>query len=98
MMTLEERVMQLRNMIEAACVACGLNITIYDRKLGFVDQSQRKIVAVWNPQFKAPIPDNVVELSKYLRKDEPQQEGGARHDTGSGVEPAEAGIQPDPEG
>jgi hypothetical protein len=51
-MTIEERVIEMRNEIEQIAIKYGLNLTIYDGKLGFVDQEQKKIVALWTPAFK----------------------------------------------
>lgn len=48
--TTEERVKYIQNVIVKACLLVGLNITVYDGKIGFVDQRQRKIVALWEPQ------------------------------------------------
>lgn len=48
--TIEERVLYLKNVIMKGCLLAGLNLTVYDGKIGFVDQSQRKIVALWEPQ------------------------------------------------
>lgn len=30
----------------------GLNLCVYDGKIGFVDQKQSKIVALWEPKFQ----------------------------------------------
>lgn len=46
-----EQVLMCIRMIEEACVQCGLNLTVYDGKIAFVDQEQWKIVAVWNPKY-----------------------------------------------
>ena len=52
-MSVEERVATMQKLIEVAGVACGLNLTVYDGKIGFVDQEQKKIVALWEPQYRA---------------------------------------------
>lgn len=52
-MKIKERVATMQNLIVLAGVACGLNLTVYDGKIGFVDQEQRKIVALWEPEYKA---------------------------------------------
>lgn len=52
-MSIEERVATMRNLIVAAGISCGLNLTIYEGKIGFVDQEHKKIVAVWNPEYMA---------------------------------------------
>lgn len=46
----EERVKYIQSVIVKACILAGLNITVYDGKIGFVDQTQRKLVALWEPQ------------------------------------------------
>lgn len=51
METVEERVLRLKKLIEMSAVACGLNLTVYDGKIGFVDQEQQKIVALWGPEY-----------------------------------------------
>lgn len=51
METVEERVLKLKSLIEMAAVACRLNLTVYEGKIGFVDQEQQKIVALWGPEY-----------------------------------------------
>lgn len=51
---INERCIILKNMIEAAAEIAGLNICVYDGKIGFVDQEKWRIVAVWEPQYHAP--------------------------------------------
>lgn len=48
----QKRALNLKQEIEEACIRNNLNMTIYDGMIGFVDQSQRKIVMVWNPEYK----------------------------------------------
>ncbi len=48
----QKRALNLKQEIEEACIRNNLNITIYDGMIGFVDQKQRKIVMVWNPEYK----------------------------------------------
>jgi hypothetical protein len=48
----QKRALNLKQEIEEACIRNNLNMTIYDGMIGFVDQSQRKIVMVWNPKYK----------------------------------------------
>lgn len=50
-MTTKERVIEMKNGIEILAVQYGLNLTIHDGKIGFVDQEQKKIVALWSPEF-----------------------------------------------
>lgn len=52
-MSIEERVATMRNLIVAAGISCGLNLTVYDGKIAFVDQAEKKIVAVWHPEYTA---------------------------------------------
>lgn len=37
--------------ITIACIKHGLNLTIHDGKIGFVDQESKIIVALWEPEF-----------------------------------------------
>lgn len=53
-MTKEERITFLKQAIETARVMAGLNLTVYNGKIGFVDQEERKIVALWSPEFSIP--------------------------------------------
>ena len=48
---IEQRVQTLVAFIRNACILCGLNITIFDGKIGFVDQKEKKIVAAWAPEY-----------------------------------------------
>jgi len=48
----QKKAEELIRLIKMACVACGLNLTIYDGKIGVVDQEASKIVAVWEPQYR----------------------------------------------
>ena len=48
----QKRALNLKQEIEEACIRNNLNMTIYDGMIGFVDQKQRKIVMVWNPEYK----------------------------------------------
>jgi hypothetical protein len=51
-MTTQENVIKMRNEIEHIAIKYGLNLTVYDGKIGFVDQEQKKIIALWSPEFK----------------------------------------------
>ena len=44
-------IIKLKREIEEICVKYGLNLTVYDGKIGFVDQSEKKIIALWEPQY-----------------------------------------------
>lgn len=50
----QKRASELKEDIERACISKGLNLTIYDGKIGFVDQSQKKIIMLWEPKFTNP--------------------------------------------
>lgn len=47
----QKRAAILKSVIEAACVGCKLNLTVYDGKIGFVDQSLGKIVFLWEAEY-----------------------------------------------
>ena len=53
-MTTQERVRNMRLAIEVIAVQYGLNLTVYDGKIGFVDQEKKKIVALWTPEHTLP--------------------------------------------
>mgnify|MGYP000260152832 CR=1 FL=1 len=44
----------LKKVIEEACIMLGLNLCIYDGKIGFVDQEERKIVGLWKADHDLP--------------------------------------------
>ena len=46
-----DRVSAAKDFIQFACQTVGLNLCVYDGKIGFVDQEHKKIVALWEPQF-----------------------------------------------
>lgn len=52
-MSVNDRVIRMKSKIQQAAVECGLNLTVYEGKIGFVDQEQRKIVALWTPEYSA---------------------------------------------
>lgn len=45
--------LKLKEDIEKACIKRGLNLTIYNGTIGFVDQKERKIIMTWNPEYKS---------------------------------------------
>lgn len=47
----QERAVKMKEKIEEAAVQFGLNLTIYEGKIGFVDQEQKKIVMLWEPSY-----------------------------------------------
>lgn len=51
-MTTKERVIEFKAIIESGAIECGLNLTVYDGKIAFVDQKAKKIVALWTPEYK----------------------------------------------
>lgn len=51
-MTIKEKVIKMKEDIKWIAVKYGLNLTVYDGKIGFVDQKAKKIVALWTPEFK----------------------------------------------
>lgn len=50
-MTTEEKVIGMKKAIESIAIIYGLNLTVYDGKIGFVDQKAKKIVALWTPEY-----------------------------------------------
>ncbi len=50
-MTTEEKAIAMKEAIVSMARIYGLNLTVYDGKIAFVDQEQRKIVALWSPTF-----------------------------------------------
>ncbi len=51
---IERRVNRMVKAIEKAAIRNRLNLTIYNGKIGFVDQEQRKIVALWEANYTMP--------------------------------------------
>ena len=48
----QKKAVKLQKEIETSCVRYGLNLTIYDGKIGFVDQANRRIVMLWNADYR----------------------------------------------
>ncbi len=46
----QARAAALKEDIERSCIRYGLNMTIHEGKIGFVDQKEKKIVALWSPE------------------------------------------------
>lgn len=63
------RALALKKAIEKACIAHGLNLTIYDGRIGFVDQEAGKIIALWGAQYSMDDLYDVYEIH-------PSEEGG----------------------
>lgn len=59
-LTLKEeriRAVKLKEIIETACKYYGMNLTIYDGKIGFVDPGSKKIVMLWGAEYKMNVGD-----------------------------------------
>ena len=54
-MNTREKVIEMKKEIERLAVEYGLNLTVYDGKIGFVDQKQKKIIALWSPEHALPV-------------------------------------------
>lgn len=48
----QERAVKVKEEIERVCVKYGINLTIYDDGIGFVDHKENKIVMVWRPSYQ----------------------------------------------
>ena len=48
----QSRARTLKDQITMLCILNRLNLTVVNGKIGFVDQELRKVVAVWEPQYK----------------------------------------------
>lgn len=51
-METKEKVIKFKAIIESGAIECGLNLTVYDGKIAFVDQKAKKIVALWTPEYE----------------------------------------------
>lgn len=51
-MTTKEKVIKFKEIIVNGAIECGLNLTVYEGKIAFVDQKKKKIVALWTPEYK----------------------------------------------
>lgn len=60
-MSPREKAVEMMHEIQQLGIKYGLNITVYRGEIGFVDQEHKKIVALWRPEFKIPIEDEVEE-------------------------------------
>ena len=65
-MTTEEKVISMKEAIVSIARVYGLNFTVYDVEIAFVDQEQRKIVALWSPTFTMPNKIEDVPPAKFL--------------------------------
>ena len=53
MTEVQKKAINLQKEIERACVRSGLNLTIYNGGIGFVDPTEKKVVMTWKPYYKA---------------------------------------------
>ena len=51
-MTTQEKVIEMKKVIEQEAIWYGLNLTDYDGEIRCVYQKQKKIVALWTPAYK----------------------------------------------
>lgn len=58
------RAMKTRAEIEKCCAENGINLTIYNGKIGFVDPKEHKIVLSWDAQYPAEPPQEKVFTPK----------------------------------
>lgn len=61
----QKKAVEVQKEIEEACIRHGLNLTIFENGIGFVDPKDNKIVMVWRPKYK-PAPSETVRR-KYVR-------------------------------
>ena len=48
----QKRAVKVKEEIERVCIKQGINLTIYDDGIGFVDPKENKIVMVWRPSYQ----------------------------------------------
>lgn len=48
----QKRAVKVKEEIERVCVKYGINLTIYDDGIEFVDHKENKIVMVWRPSYQ----------------------------------------------
>lgn len=48
----QKKAVEVQKEIEEACIRHGLNLTIFENGIGFVDPKDNKIVMVWRPKYK----------------------------------------------
>ena len=51
MTDMQKKALKLKEDIERACIENGLNLTIYDEKIGFVDHKEGKRIILWEPVY-----------------------------------------------
>lgn len=52
----QKKAVAVQKEIEETCIRHGLNFTIFENGIGFVDPKENKIVMVWRPQYKPKTP------------------------------------------
>lgn len=52
----QKKAVEVQKEIEEACIRHGLNLTIFENGIGFVDPKDNKIAMVWRPQYKPETP------------------------------------------
>lgn len=52
----QKKAVEVQKEIEETCIRHGLNLTIFENGIGFVDPKENKIVMVWKPQYKPKTP------------------------------------------
>jgi hypothetical protein len=52
----QKKAVEVQKEIEEVCIRHGLNLTIFENGIGFVDPKENKIVMVWRPQYKPETP------------------------------------------
>lgn len=45
----QKKAVEVQKEIEETCIRHGLNLTIFENGIGFVDPKENKIVMVWKP-------------------------------------------------
>lgn len=59
----QKKAVEVQKEIEEACIRHGLNLTIFENGIGFVDPKDNKIVMVWRPKYK-PTPSETPPTQK----------------------------------
>ena len=60
----QKKAVEVQKEIEEACIRHGLNLTIFENGIGFVDPKDNKIVMVWRPKYK-PAPSETPPTQKH---------------------------------
>ena len=59
----QKKAVEVQKEIEEACIRHGLNLTIFENGIGFVNPKDNKIVMVWRPKYK-PAPSETPPTQK----------------------------------